>query len=160
VETLAALRDIHPPLAPGWFPPALGWWLLALAGAVVVALLWRRLPKWWRRQRVRRSALAELAAIGRRRRAGASPRSVVADVSALLRRVALSADSRRDVAGLAGDRWLAYLDRRCGEAPGGFTRGPGRCLAEAPYGGPEPEDPAALLSLAARWVRRNAGRRS
>ncbi len=154
MDPLAALRDIHVPAPPGWFPPAPGWWLAALAALALSALAARRVPAWWRTARARRAALAELSALRRRWRGGEPPQAVAAQVSVLLRRTALSRDRRAEVAGLAGERWLAYLDRTGGG--GAFAGGAGRCLADAPYGGSGPVDPGPLLDLAARWVRRNA----
>ena len=146
------LRDIHLPADPRWWPPAPGWWLLAGALLLVSVLAWRHLPGWWRRQRVRRAALRELRVLSRRP-AGELP---MAELSTLLRRVAMSRDPRARVAALTGDRWLEYLDRAAGTRE--FRHGPGRCLASAPYGGPGPEDAAAVMALAEHWIRRCAGR--
>ena len=50
------LRDVHPGVAPSWWPPAPGWWLL-LAGAIVVCGLF---AWWWHRRARRRLAIARL----------------------------------------------------------------------------------------------------
>ena len=60
-DPLSQLRDIHLPDTGGFWPPAPGWWLLALiALAALAGLIW-----WLRRQRRRtrwlRLAKAELA---------------------------------------------------------------------------------------------------
>jgi hypothetical protein len=50
------LRDIHLPAAISWWPPAPGWWLLAIAltlGPLSVGLWWR----WRQRTRLRRDLL-------------------------------------------------------------------------------------------------------
>ena len=46
MDPLAALRDIHLPAEPGWFPPAPGWWLAVLDVLALAALAVRRLPGW------------------------------------------------------------------------------------------------------------------
>lgn len=54
-SALAQLRDIHPPLAVSWWPPAPGWWLLALIAVALVGaalVLTRR----WRQRRYLRAA--------------------------------------------------------------------------------------------------------
>jgi hypothetical protein len=154
-DPLAALRDIHLPGDPSWWPPAPGWWVLATLLAALAFACARWLPRAWRRRGARRDALRELEALRRHRVAPA----LVAELSVLLRRVAMSRDLRREVAGLSGESWLAYLDREAPETapPDAFRHGPGRCLASAPYGGPSPEDPGPLLDLVEAWIRRNAG---
>jgi hypothetical protein len=68
------------------------------------------------------------------------------------------------VAGLIGDRWLAYLDG-CWQRDS-FRRGAGRALLAAPYGKPNTIDRADALDLVALctdWIRAQrvsyAGRR-
>ena len=53
------------------------------------------------------------------------------DGTELLRRTALSAYARQDVAALHGPDWLAFLDQAYGGT--GFSNGPGKAVAEAPY---------------------------
>lgn len=102
------LRDIHLPPDPAWWPPAIGWWLMAIAliAAVVVALLrWQR----YRAERVRRLALEELEAL--EARCAEAPQRLPAELSVWLRRVALSVGARRELAGLTGEAWLGALQR-------------------------------------------------
>ena len=143
------LRDIHAPAPPDIWPPAPGWWVLA--GVVLVLLA---LGGWWlyRRYRLaqrRRRILDQLAALPGR----ATGALLAAEVSALLKRVALARYPRTEVASLTGTPWLELLDRTGGG--GRFARGPGRALAEGPYA-PAPDfDADALLALAGDWIRRN-----
>lgn len=148
------LRDIHLPQAPDFWPPAPGWWL---AAAVVLALLawlgltgWRRL----RLQRRRRRLLQSLEQLDRTLGPEQDPR-FASEVSILLRRLALTRYPRQQVAGLTGEAWLRFLDRHGGD--GGFTTGPGRVLADAPYA-PQPRiDREALRRLAEKWILNNTG---
>ncbi len=146
------LRDIHLPAAPGFWPPAPGWWLLfalLLAFALWLGRFgWGRYRQWRRRQRI----LGELDRLQARELRGPT---LVAAVSALLKRVALSRYPRAEVAVLTGDAWVAFLDRSGGD--GCFAQGAGRVLAEGAYA---PEiadiDAQALLAVARDWLRRNS----
>lgn len=159
-EGLEALRDVSLPAPIAWWPPAPGWW--AAAGAtVVVALagyaLWRR----WRRARYRREALAILQQAATRYRARGDDAELVAELSALLRRFAMSeasGDGRR-IAGLTDEAWLSYLDRLAESRA--FTHGPGRILARGPYQPPDAlaADGEQLIRLAETVIRRGRRRR-
>jgi hypothetical protein len=152
-DPLADLRGYHLPEAVSWWPPAPGWWLLALLALVLAAWGVHRLAGHHRRgaaERAARRELAELrAALARERDAGAYARGL----SRLLRRYALARFPRSRVAGLSGEEWLAFLDDQGGE--GRFSRGPGRLLVEAPYR-PDPELVADELGeLVEGWIQRN-----
>lgn len=109
------------------------------------------LRRWWRRRRRRREAMrwmgaAESSLEQLRERLQISPqehgnesdidaqtrRDILAEASVLARRVALVAERRAVIAPLAGDDWLAELDRLTGEGER-FQRGAGRALAVGPY---------------------------
>jgi hypothetical protein len=116
------LRDIQLPDAVSWWPPAYGWWLLA---GLLLVLPWvirrvtrsRRAPQ--RSGDVRALALRELDALEARYRRTGDARAAVAGVSVLLRRLALSLDSREQVAALTGAPWAHWLERHdASGAPG------------------------------------------
>ena len=149
LEQTLALRDIHAPGPPPAWPPAPGWWLLlALAIGAAVALTLRGLRAWRARVR-RRRILAELDQVGERTQGAA----LAGEVSALLKRVALSRFDQGQVAPLTGPNWLDFLDRHGGS--GRFANGPGRVLAEGPYALAPEVQPQPLLALAREWVERN-----
>lgn len=152
-DPLAGLRGYHLPEAPAWWPPAPGWWLLA-----GLALLLTVVAAWWylrrrRRLAASRQAMRELAALRQRLENGGDSVSCVRELSILLRRYALSRYPRQQVAALAGEAWLRFLDHHGGA--GRFLEGPGRCLLDAPYR-PEPVAAAGeLLTLVEQWVTSN-----
>ena len=59
-------------------------------------------------------------------------------MSELLRRSMLAYAPRKQVAGLTGADWLAWLDRGLDNRP--FSEGPGRALEELPYRVERPDD--------------------
>jgi hypothetical protein len=145
------LRDIHLPPEPGWWPPAPGWWILALLPLAAAAgiVLWRR-----RVRRLRRAAVTVARNELEMLRTGAGSRDareVIRDLSALMRRLAVSLYPRRDVASLTGAEWLHFLDGPLPERP--FSTGPGRILVEAPYRpSVDPAVIAPLLDVCAGWI--------
>lgn len=141
VDMLEELAEPPAPPPVPMTPQTAGWAVLAalLVLAIAALVAWR--VRRYRANAYRRAALTALAA------AGDDP----AAVSAIVRRTALAAWPREAVAGLAGEGWLAFLDRTGGD--GAFAGGPGRALLDAPYrdGTPAP----GLAEVAAGWVRRH-----
>jgi hypothetical protein len=164
-DPLVGLRDWHLPEPVAWWPPAPGWWLVAALVMIAVVLGWAL----WRRRRqgaAVRAALSRLTALNQAFQIGGDQRRFAAEVSQLLRRLALIRYPRERVAGLTGSAWLTFLDATGGGD--GFTQGSGRVLADRPYrapGDPAPRagdaaptaqldlDPVAVADLATRWIR-------
>lgn len=144
------LRDIHAAVAPEFWPPAPGWWLLAITLTVISLFTARYLIHTWRQRQQRRGILEELDNINAR-----SPAEVATHVSTLLRRVALMRFERNEVASLSGEAWLSFLDRTGGN--GAFSNGVGNVLATAPYAahGIDDADSKALVLLARNWIHQN-----
>jgi len=152
-DPLAGLRGYHLPDPVGWWPPAPGWWVLAVLVLVLLAVLIHWAARRHRRYAAARQALKELSRLREGLAADGDPVGFVRGLSRLLRRFALVRFPRRDVAGLAGDAWLAFLDSTGGN--GRFRSGPGRLLADAPYR-PTTEIPVdSLAELAEDWIGRN-----
>ena len=159
-ELLAELRDIHLPPDPLWWPPAPGWWLAAVFAVLVLIGLGVALRRHAVRTRPRRRALellhdiaADIATDVATDTRHDRPHPGLQRLSRLLRRVALQAFPREQVAGLSGDRWLQFLDRSGGTDQ--FTSGSGQPLATGPYRPVGSVDLTALVGLSDRWIRRN-----
>ncbi|MGQ9658772.1 MAG: DUF4381 domain-containing protein [Thermochromatium sp.] len=155
-DPLAELRDWHLPDPVSWWPPAPGWWLVA-AVLLVALILIARLG--WRRQHqisLQRAARRELKRLGRELAVGGDRRRYLAELSRLLRRLALASYPPAQVAGLTGDDWLAFLDATGGG--GEFSAGIGRVLIDAAYRPADQidVDPERLARLVERWIEFNA----
>lgn len=144
------LKGLHLPEAISWWPPALGWWLLA-AGTVGLLVLayygYRRLT----RKTALKSAQCLLAAI--KQNPNLDNTQKLRELSALLRRVAISVAPEMDVAGLTGRAWLLFLDKPLQGSP--FSLGVGACLADAPYRQAPLSDTeiAQLIKLCEDWLK-------
>lgn len=143
------LRDIHIGMAPSWWPPAPGWWLLAIAIACAV---WG-LTQWWLRQR--RYRLAVLQEFDRALARAQTPEEQVAQMSELLRRAVRRSNPEADT--LTGDAWLQLLD--AGAKQPQFVGEYGSLLCEGGYRRRvDPRAAEALLQRARssylRWMLR------
>ena len=150
-DPVAGLIDIPLPREVGLWPQT---WEARLATVlllmVLVASVWR-FAHYRRVNRYRREALAELNAV---RRSSAADRSdLLARLSVLVRRTALAAFPREQVAPLTGPAWLAFLDRSYGGQE--FSNGVGRLLVSGPYRQIPPDDAElqSLVALVRRWIR-------
>ncbi|MGR8940467.1 MAG: DUF4381 domain-containing protein [Gammaproteobacteria bacterium] len=150
------LRDIHLPEAIGWWPPAIGWWLLVvLVPGLSVCAFW--LYKRLTRKTALKTARKQLAAL--KHDHTRDDFSKLAELSALLRRVAISIEGRARVASLTGTAWLGYLDSTVEGAP--FSEGVGRIFSEAHYRPTAPEELALaeLFKLCEDWLKAQSKRK-
>ncbi len=147
------IRDIHLPEAVSWWPPAVGWWLLLVLIPLCLYgcyYLYKRLtaitPK--------KQAAALLQAI---KLNSNDDTETLRALSAFLRRVVVSIDERREIAGLTGTDWLKYLDAAMEGQP--FEKGVGQYLAEAQYQQQMPDgiDINALIELCENWLKQYEG---
>lgn len=125
------LRDLHLPEAIGWWPLAPGWWViivLALAGCLYLLRLY--LAK-RRRGAARRHALKQLNRLTADFEQHGDVVAFSSEMSELLRRTMLAYAPRKEVAGLTGEAWLAWLDRDLDQPR--FQGDTGRKLLELPY---------------------------
>ncbi len=103
---LPQLLDLMHPLveseAAVWTPQTVGWLVAGLWLVAVMLLVARKVYRAWRRNRYRRAALAELNGI-----------ESAGSLAVLLRRTALAAYPRTEVASLFGAEWADFLRRSC-----------------------------------------------
>ena len=132
--SLQNLHDIVMPDGPALWPPAPGFWIACALLLLAVSLIVARAVAARRRSAYRRAGLELLAAA-----------ASVRDVSVILKRVALAAFPREEVASLYGTEWQEFLERSC---PG--LELPALAQDE---GAMAPDE--ALLAAAARWIRRH-----
>ncbi|EIJ33997.1 DUF4381 domain-containing protein [Thiothrix nivea] len=148
------LHDIHLPDPVSWWPPAPGWWGLALLMLAVIAFLfWKR----WRQQRGEKSldlALLELERLQAKH--GANTKELLRELSVLLRRVAISRYGRRQVSGLTGSAWVKFLDDKVGEKL--FSGKLEHLLTEMPYRRETQAETSTLVLAVRYWIRMQRGK--
>lgn len=140
-ELIDLLEPVPEPAPISMAPQTLGWvWLGLLALVLLSVLVWHLLKR-WRRDAYRRAALGELA--------HSAPDA--SSLALLVRRTALAAYPRAAVASLFGDAWLTFLDKTYGGS--GFSDGPGKALATAPYQDETAGEPLRLLVK--EWIKKH-----
>lgn len=146
---LAALKDIHLPEAPGFFPLAPGWYIsLALVGLMIIFLV-TFLRRKWIAGRPKREALHLLADLQTDFIRTGDSQQASAKTDQLLKRVALVYFPRTEVAGLYGEQWIDFLNKTSKkidfspEAP---------MLIEWPFQPNQQRDITPLFSKAKQWI--------
>ena len=140
---LNKLHDFYQPPSPAWTPHTAGWYVLfVVAGLLVIWVVVHQTRKWFA-NRYRRAALRELVLLP------------PGEFSALLKRTALEAWPREQVASLSGAEWLRFLNEAAGDET--FHSPPADRIEELAL---QPvtlssEDEHALREAAATWIRRH-----
>ncbi len=147
--SLDRLHDLVPPPATPWWPPAPGWvWLAAMLGVLVAYLLLRGFLR-WQANRYRREALAALVRLDT-----ADDRAFARELASLLKRTALTAYPREQVAPLTGTAWFAFLDAAAGTH---FADGLGAQLEAAMHASSpaswDAQGRGQVLQETRRWIR-------
>jgi len=164
------LRDIHLPDSISWWPLAVGWWLV-LGIALLIILSVFILFKIWSRKKLRRQASKVLDQIEQSLNETGNFTQCLSELSTFLRRVVISQEMLpHSAAGLTGEDWLSFLDKRFnletavqdGEVITAvsrlkgisFSQGVGRILLHGPYQPTvEREKVTQLIELCRKWVK-------
>ena len=146
---LMGLRGLHVPEAVSVWPLAPIWWVLVLlVAASLILSLFKKRPK---KNPYPGIGLARLQHIRKAFRQHRSSATTCAELSCLLRQLALAHYPRQQVANLTGDAWLRFLDKT-GQTQA-FTQGAGRCLISAPYAASPELNLTQLFRLIRRWIK-------
>lgn len=148
-DLLAQLRDIQSaPPAPFW-PPAPGWWVLAVLVLLLLGWLLRGLWRIWRVNRRRRDLLVHLRSLRNEHDPVREPQSYLSSVNRLLKVAAMRAFPAEAPGALQGREWVDFLTAK--HDHGGALE----ALATGQYQ-PEPEfDPRSLEAAVGQWLRRH-----
>jgi len=138
---LEQLHDFYQPPSPSWRPQTVGSYVaLSMLAILLIAFatsLWHR----WKRNRYRREALRQLV------------HTDVRDISELLKRTALSAWPRADVASLTGPAWLKFLNGSARQAS--FDSAIADQFEAMAFSSSRPsqEDESSIRSEASHWIK-------
>lgn len=114
-ELLAQLADIHLPEPVSYWPPAIGWWLVALLIFVSLIILFWKFAAYRRQQRICQYALAELNSCydayshAKPGNDTQNKLNYINRFNAVIRRVALVHYPQSNVASLDGSTWVDFI---------------------------------------------------
>jgi len=123
-DPLSQLKDIHLPDVPGLWPPAPGWWVLAIALVVAIVALGMMISRRISNNRYRKIAAAEANALTDKFQLSTSnhdyssvEKSYIEQAMLLLKRTALHRHNDDQIATSSANRCLALLNQRCKKPP-------------------------------------------
>ncbi len=151
-DLLSQLRDIHAAPSEPWWPPAPGWWVLALL--VLILLIWfgRRLLAAYRVHQRRKQMLAWVDHLNVSIDPQRDPQAYLSTLNRIFKLVALRAFPGQHCAALAGQDWADFLkDNMKGPLPAE----PLNVLASGPYDPAPGFDPDKMSELTRFWIKQH-----
>ena len=106
---LDQLRDIHLPEPISWWPPAPGWWILALASCALLVWLVRFIYRRYSAKHYRRQALAQLQEL----QTGTDAQEQLRALFVMLKQTANCAYPSRQPSSLAIEAFVEFLRFSC-----------------------------------------------
>ena len=151
-DLLSQLRDIHAAPAAPWWPPAPGWWLLALLVLLVLGWVFRRLVARYRVHQRRKQMLGWVDHLNANIDPNREPQVYLSTLNRIFKLVALRAFSGDHCAVLAGQTWADFLIEKM---KGSSSTESLNVLASGPYD-PAPQfDPEIMSELTRYWIRQH-----
>ncbi|MGO7153335.1 DUF4381 domain-containing protein [Rhizobium leguminosarum] len=152
---LRSLHDIVVPAPVSWWPQTWGWAVVAALLVFAALLVTLRRIKRYRANAYRREALTLLEGVADKLRHPATRPDAIRELAEVLKRTALAAWPRDEVASLSGDGWVRFLDAHDEDRTGDTLE---RLLDDFEYHGAEivaglPSNVCSDLVIAARrWI--------
>jgi len=151
-DLLSQLRDIHGAAPAPWWPPAPGWWLLALLLLVSLVWLGRRMLARYRVQQRRKQMLGWIDHLNANISPQGDPQAYLSTLNRIFKLVALRAFPGQPCAALNGQDWVSFLTEKMHKSPSAESLG---VLALGPYEPAPKFDPELLSELARYWIRQH-----
>ena len=146
---LDQLRDIHLPEPISWWPPAPGWWLLALVACALLAWLIRFIYRRYKAKHYRRQALGQLQVL----QTETDPQAKLRGLFVLLKQTANCAYPSRQPSSLAIEPFVDFLRFSCDESVFSQSTGELQSLLYAKQSSGQSQDLEALFEDARIWIK-------
>ncbi len=146
------LHDIHLPEAISIWPLAIGWWILPLLILLITYIIYRLIKhkKHEKSLAYRNMSLIELKKIRSQYINSNDSRTLLRDISTLLRRTALSYLPREKIASLTGKQWINQLNALSSQTF--FNQTLAELLEVGPYKAQSDFDQEELLNICELWI--------
>ncbi len=148
-DPFSALNDIQLPADPGLWPPAPGWWIVALVCILLFIISARAAIRHSEKKRPVKALIRQLCElnIDYDDISGSLFR-----ISRLVRRYAIHRFGREAVSPLQGEAWISLLDTTTAGGTG-FSNGYGKILGTGMYQDKIDTDPDELRKFLLCWAR-------
>jgi hypothetical protein len=151
-DLLSQLRDIHAAPPVSWWPPAPGWWILALLILVVLGWLGRLLLARIRVHQRRKQMLGWIDHLNANIDPQRHPQAYLSTLNRIFKLVALRAFPEQHCAALAGRDWADFVTDKMKDPQTAEALG---VLASGPYD-PAPQfDPELISRLTRVWIKQH-----
>ena len=150
VDPLTLLKDIHLPPDPAFWPPAVGWWLIAFLIPGIIWFTVRTIINRLDAGRPAREFIHHLNQVTIDERD--SMDHALYEISRLVKQFAIHRYGRQRTASLAGKEWLEFLDSTTKNGDG-FSTTAGKALGSQMYHRNIDTNPAELKDLLIEWAK-------
>ncbi len=152
-SALEQLRPNHLPAPVSIWPLAPGWWIVGGLTLAIIILATHFILSRWRKRRYRRQALSTLRRVVKAYEAHGNKKQFAHDCNRLLKKVALQAYPRQDIANLNGDQWLVFLSKSSGNAQ--FSHSEGAALGSDRFKPDYELNVDQLQTLTLSWIKKH-----
>lgn len=149
-NSLINLKDIHLPPDVSIWPPAPGWWILAVVLLLILVFFGTWIRRSFARKKPKTEAIRLLNNLQDRQNNTDDTQVIFRDLSQLLRRSALTFCKEENVASLHGAAWLEFLDRTGKTTK--FTQGEGHVFGMEVYKQNPEIEIDVLFPLVKKWI--------
>jgi len=151
-QLLSQLRDIHVAPDVSWWPPAPGWWVLAVFVFVALLFLLRYVMQRLRTRARRTGLIRFIDQVARDIDAVEAPQEYLSSLNRVFKIVAMRAFPKQRCASMQGREWTKFLRLHlAGAGPADDLA----ALAEGPYRPIPAFHAEKLASIARQWVRQH-----
>lgn len=151
-DLLSQLRDIHAAAPVPWWPPAPGWWVLALLLLVLLGWLGRRLLARLRVHQRRKQMLGWVEHLNANIDPRRDPQAYLSTLNRIFKLVAMRAFPNQQCAALNGQSWVNFLIENMAKSASAESLS---VLATGPYDPAPKFDPQLMSELTRNWIRQH-----
>ena len=149
---LSRLRDIHAAPDASWWPPAPGWWVLAILVIVALLFLFRHAMHRLRAHQRRARLIRFIDQVEKDFDSVTAPQQYLSSLNRVFKIVAMQAFPEQHCAFMQGREWAEFLQfNLTGAGPADELE----ALAEGPYQPVPAFHAQRLASMARQWVRQH-----